>query len=79
MIIYANKRILKRSPWKEYKLYLLNFLIFVFAVALDYNFPIQAVGYLDLPGKAVVISIIVIIVYCTLNIAIFANKFTKII
>ena len=77
MIIYANKRILKRSPWKEYKLYLLNFLIFGFAVALNYNFPIQAVGYLDLLGKAVVISIIVIIVYCALNIAIFGKQIIK--
>ncbi len=77
MIIYANKRILKRSPWKEYKLYMLNFLIFGFAVALNYNFPIQSVGYLDLLGKAVVISIIVIIVYCALNIAIFGKQIIK--
>ena len=77
MIIYSNKRILKRSPWKEYKLYLFNFLIFGCAVVLNYNFPLQAFGYLDLLYKAVVISIVVIFTNVALNIAVFGRNLIK--
>ena len=77
MIIYANKIILKRSPWKEYKLYLFNFLIFCVIMVLNYKFPLQAFGYVDLLCKAVVVSVIVISIYVLLNILIFGKGVIK--
>lgn len=77
MIIYANKRILKRSPWKEYKLYLLNFLIFGLFLEFNYNFPLQAFGYIDLLYKAIGVSIIVMTVYITINVSMFDKKIIK--
>lgn len=77
MIIYANKRILKRSPWKEYKLYLLNFLIFCLFLAFNYNFPLQAFGYADLLYKAVGVSIVVIAIYIAINATIFGKEIIK--
>ena len=74
MIIYSNKRILKRSPWKEYKLLLFNFLIFGCAVVLNYIFPLQAFGYLDLLYKAFIIAVVVISAYIVLNIAMFGRN-----
>lgn len=67
MILYANKRILNRSPWKEYRLHLFNFLIFGLFAAFSVGCPIQASGYAELLGKAVIVSIIVIFVYISLN------------
>ena len=74
MIIYANKRILKRSSWKEYKLYLLNFLVFCLFLVFNHNFPLQAFGYADLLYKAIGLSIIVITVYVVVNATIFGKK-----
>ena len=75
MIIYANKKILKRSPWKEYKLYLFNFMIFGCAVVLNEILSIQAFGYLDLLIKAVVVSVLVIASYVVLNLAMFGKTY----
>ena len=35
IIVYTNKKILNRSPWKEYKLYLFNLLLFVLFVIVN--------------------------------------------
>ena len=77
MIIYANKRILKRSPWKEYKLYLFNLFIFGCAVVLNEFLSIQAFGYFDLLIKAIIVSVVVISSYVVLNLAMFGKKKTN--
>lgn len=77
MILYANKKILNRSPWKEYKLYVFNFLIFGLFGGLNYHFPIQASGYLDLICRAIVVFVVVASVYCLLNFAMFGKGLIK--
>ena len=79
MIIYANKRILKRSPVKEYKLYIFNFVVFGLFLFFNYKFPIQAVGYFDLVCKAVVVSIMVILVYVATNALVFGKVIKKLV
>lgn len=74
MIIYANKKLLNRSPGQEYKLYLFNFSIFGLFGIINYMLPVQVSGYIDLLCKAIVISIMVIIVYVWMNIVIFGKN-----
>ncbi len=77
MIIYANKKILKRSPWKEYKLYLFNCLIFILFAVWNVNFPIRALGYVELVCKAVIVSIAVFLIYVVLNVLAFGKNIIK--
>lgn len=68
MIIYANKKILGRSPWCEYKLHLFNFLIFAAFLIINEVFPIEATNYIQLILKAIVVTVVVSIVYFVLNV-----------
>lgn len=69
-ILYANRKILKRSPLKEYKLYLANFIIFALFVIISRSYVIKACSYLQLIGVAFVVFVIVAIVYMIVNIVI---------
>ena len=66
--IYTNKHIMKRSPWKEYGLYALNFAAFFAIVALGHYFPITANSYLSLIGKAFIVFPLVIVIFFIFNI-----------
>ena len=68
IILYTNKHILKRSPWKEYALYGTNLLAFIGFVALNYFMPITVNGYGDLLWKAVLVFLGVAIVYFLINV-----------
>ncbi len=71
MIIYANKKILNRSPWKEYKLHAFNFLIFGMFLIFNDCFPIYASGYVQLLYKAVIVSLLCVGIYSILNFLMF--------
>lgn len=63
MIIYANKRILKRSPWATYRRWLLFFAIFVVFVCLGKAVIHNITSYLMLLSIAIPVAIIVLVVY----------------
>lgn len=66
-IIYANKRIMNRSPLKEYMLHLPNFALFAVIVLFSKYVSIEASGYVQLVGIAFVTVFIVAALYGILN------------
>ena len=77
IILYTNKNILHRSAWKEYKLYLLNFIVFVVFMLLNGFFPMQAMGYGQLIIKAMIVSVMVGAVYILVNFIAFNKRVFK--
>jgi len=67
IIIYANRIILKRSPVREYGMYVLNFGLFTLFVVASHHMPIIVTDYLQWFGYAVVIGIVVSVVYVFAN------------
>ncbi len=67
MIIYSNKRILKRSPLKEYKLYLANFAVFGIFAFVSRQITIVADSYFHLILIAVAVTTVVAIAYLLVN------------
>lgn len=67
MIIFANKVVLKRSPWPTYRRWLINFSIFVVLVAAFLNLPLRVDSYLWLILNAVWVAIIVMAVFFGIN------------
>jgi O-antigen/teichoic acid export membrane protein len=68
IIIYANKKILKRSPIKEYRVYVFNFAIFGVIALLNKKLNVEIVSYGQLFLYAVIVFVTVMIVYCLANI-----------
>ena len=68
IILYTNKHIYKRSAWKEYKLYLLNFVIFACFAVLDHFVSISANTYFELFGKAIAVFLGTVLVFSLANI-----------
>ena len=66
-IIYGNRRILKRSPLKEYILMLTNFAVFIGFVLTERSVNFVPKTYLHLICVAVPISIVVTLVYVVIN------------
>lgn len=66
-ILYANKRILKRSPKKEYALVLTNFVVFFGFALLRECIPLAPSSYLGLVGIAVPVSAAIVTVYAIIN------------
>ena len=67
IVIYANKRILLRSPWKEYILYLGNFAVFSFIVYANSCVSVKLDTYWNLILAAIPISIGIFLVYALVN------------
>lgn len=63
MIIYANKKILKRSPWITYRRWLLFCAVFLVFVFLSSLLPLQFHSYLELFIYALPSAIIILVVY----------------
>lgn len=72
-ILYANRKILKRSPKKEYVLVLTNFAVFAAFVWLHEYIRIVPASYLQLVGDAVLVSMGIVAVYAAINYAM--NRF----
>lgn len=77
IIAYANRKILHRSPLKEYGLYITNFFVFAVFVLLNIVFPIQVYHYGDLIVKGIVVFVLVCIVYGIVNFIVFKNSLMK--
>ena len=67
IIIYVNKKVLIRSCFKEYKLYLSNFLIFFLILIFNFFNPIDVDSYFELLIKAIYVGIFVLIIYVSMN------------
>ena len=68
MIIYSNRKILNRSPLKEYKLYVVNFLTFFVFYFLSQKVELHIETYLGLLVEAIKVTAVVGIVYVLVNI-----------
>lgn len=68
MIIYANKCILKRLPWKEYRLYFINWIVFAIFVLLSHYEPISISSYVEFLLKGICVFAIVAVSYFLINI-----------
>lgn len=67
IILYVNKKILKRSPLKEYGLYAFNFLLFIVFVIFNKNIHVVISSYLELFVYAVIVFLIVFLSFCLAN------------
>lgn len=67
IIIYANKSVLKRSPWPTYRRWLVNLLIFGGTVTLFLNVPMNLDSLLGLILNAVWVSIVVLAIFLIVN------------
>lgn len=63
IIIYANKVILERSPWHEYRQLAVNALIFVGIALAVANIPLSVSNYGELLGVAIIVAITACVVY----------------
>ena len=66
MIIYANRRILKRSPWRTYKCWFSNMIIFSVIHILAGHLTINLDSYVYIIGWAAASAIIIFLVYFTI-------------
>ena len=71
IIIYANRKLLGRSPLKAYKLYIINFLIFVLFLFINIFMPISANSYGELLIKAIGVCFVVATIYLIVNMIFF--------
>lgn len=71
IIIYANKRILMRIPWKEYIIYLGNCAAFFLIVYANTYVSVQADTYWNLILAAIPVSIGIILIYALVNFVLF--------
>lgn len=66
-IIYANTKILMRTPKREYALVLANFFVFIISAILRGCIRVEAHSYIQLVGIAIPISAIIALVYVAPN------------
>ena len=70
MIIYANRKILNRSPWITYRRWLLNILLFGLCTFICRCIPADCSNYFSLIGWAVLEGILILFIFVTVNLAI---------
>jgi len=63
MILYANMKIMKRSPWPTYRRWLICFGIFLVCVMVFMNLPLTIVSYSSLIKYAIIESVIICILF----------------
>ena len=66
MFIYANVRILKRSPWVSYKRFISNSIVFIVITVISKWIPWQLNSYFSIIGYACVSGILILGVYFTI-------------
>lgn len=67
IVLYANKRILLRSPWKEYLIYLGNYAAFFLIVYANSYVSVKADTYWNLILTAIPVSIGIMLIYALVN------------
>lgn len=68
IIIYGNKRILKRSPKKSYRIYISNMLIFILLYVFKEKIFINSSNYIVLLMSTIKVSLIYGVVYLFFNV-----------
>lgn len=63
MFIYANVRILNRSPWSSYKRFISNSIIFIIIIGVSKHIPWQLDSYLSIISWACVSGIVILGIY----------------
>lgn len=63
IIIYANKVILERNPWHEYKRLLLNGAIFAAIIVIEPQLKLSVSSYVELFLLAALVAVAVVIIY----------------
>ncbi len=67
IIIYANRKILGRSPWKSYRILLVNALLFVGVILFNHFVPLPVTGVWSFIGYGCLCFVVVMIVVMTVN------------
>lgn len=67
IIIYANKSVLKRSPWPTYRRWLINLLLLCGTVMIFIKIPMHLDSLLGLVLNAVWVSVVVFVVFFVVN------------
>ncbi|MEQ2455813.1 lipopolysaccharide biosynthesis protein [Flavonifractor hominis] len=67
MILYANRRVMKRSAWPTYRRWILNFGLFLLLVAGFTHLPLKLDNYLSLFLHAIWISVLVVTAFFGIN------------
>lgn len=63
IIIFANKKILNRSPWITYRKWIENMIIFILVVGFFIKIPLKLESYSMLIINAIWVSIVVIVIF----------------
>lgn len=63
MIIYANRAILKRSPWKTYKRWFINSIVFIIFIGISNYIPWVLDSYISIVGSAVLTTACALVVF----------------
>lgn len=63
MFIYANKKILNRSPWSSYKRLIANSLLFIVITLVSRYFPYDLSSYVSIIGWATIVGILILGIY----------------
>ncbi|WP_339060924.1 hypothetical protein [Tepidibacillus marianensis] len=79
MIRYANKILLRRSPWATYKMWLLNFGVFSLFYVLFSYIEIEINSYIKLIGFAIICFIISGSVFFVINSILFKDSFINLV
>lgn len=67
MILYANKKVLFRSPWKTYRRWLINIVLFIASILISSIIPMNANNYFSLIGLAIIYTIVLSAVFIIAN------------
>lgn len=63
IIIYANKVILKRNPWNEYKKIIIYFMLYAFVLILNYYNPVNITSIREFILWAIIVSICITLLF----------------
>ncbi len=63
MVLYANIRLLQRSPWITYKRWFTNTLLFLLVIGVSYYIPWQFDSYLSIVGYAAITTLITLTLF----------------
>lgn len=78
MIIYTNLKIFKRKPWKEYKVWISNFLLFGIIVIFSAFIDLKIVDYLDFLMCGTILSVLFIFFFFGISYLINRNEYKTI-
>lgn len=63
IIIFANKKVLKRSPWPTYRKWIENCILFIIVVIVFLKLPMNLDNYIMLIMNTIWVSIVIIIIF----------------